>query len=478
MSFVVEPERRIPVYMKADVVVCGGGVAGLGAAIAAARNGANTLLIERNNALGGDASVAGSALLYESEGTARGILKEMVDRMVKEYGAIPDFPVGLATTIREMVVYEPEALKQVALDLCEESGVKLLLYTQFAAPIMEGNEIMGVFIENKSGRQAVLSNVVVDCTGDADIAARAGVPCVKGRETDNKMRPVTLYFRVGDVNFEKLKVFAEENSDQVPRGGKTVDTERGVIYLNGFYKMVGESVKRGELDPYLGYYLRFDNLTAGNSCRVNTTRVYNVDPTNGEDLTKAELRCRKQIKSLMNFFRKNIPGFESAIVLETCAHIGIRESRHIRGEYILSLEDLNRRFDDAIWGHHCMWGPEWDLHDADGPEGDLNRMVKPPTVMNRYEFQVPYRCLVPKKIDRLLVAGRCISAIDFMRWETRSIESCFYTGQASGTAAALCVETGVLPRQLDVKKLQRKLVEQGYFLSDTSLSFEDVSDLA
>src|ERR1035437_3215526 len=150
MSFVVEPERRIPVYMNVNVVVCGGGAAGLGAAIAAARNGANTLLIERNNGLGGDASVAGSAPLYESAGTARGILKDMVDRMVKEYGAIPDFPMGPGSEIKQTIVYEPEAFKQVALDLCKESGVKLLLYTQFADPIMEDNEVRGVFIENKS----------------------------------------------------------------------------------------------------------------------------------------------------------------------------------------------------------------------------------------------------------------------------------------------------------------------------------------
>jgi ribulose 1,5-bisphosphate synthetase/thiazole synthase len=468
MSFVIEPERKIPVYTKNDVVVCGGGVAGLGAAIAAVRNGVGTLLIDRNNALGGDASIAGSALLYESAGATRGILKEVVDRMVKEYGAIPDLPVGPENMT---VVYEPESFKQVVIDMCEESGVKLLLYTQIAGPIMEGNEIKGVFIENKSGRQAVLSDVVVDCTGDADVAAGAGAPYIKGRETDNKIRPVTLYFRVGNINFEKLKKFAEENSDQVPGGGRTVNLERGVILLNGFYKLVGEAVRSGDLDPYLDYFLRFDNLTAGNSCRVNTTRVYNIDPTNAEELTKAELRCRKQIKMLMRFLREKIAGFESAVVLETSAHIGIRESRHITGEYVLSPDDFDKTFDDAVWSHSCKWTPGYDMHDPDGPEGDLNRMVKKPitSTMKVYRFQVPYRCLVPQNIEHLLVAGRCISATGYMRWETRSIESCIYTGQAAGTAAALCSKTGVLPRKLNVKNLQQKLLAQGYTPVDVSM---------
>lgn len=210
---------------------------------------------------------------------------------------------------------------------------------------------------------------------------------------------------------------------------------------------------------------------------MNTTRAYGIDPTNGEDLTNAELRCREQIKLFMKFFREKIPGFEAAVVLETGAHIGVRESRHIRGEYVLSAEDFNRRFEDAIWGHKCSWCKGWDMHDPDGPAGDLSRMVNSHP-MKKYDFQVPYRCLVTLKIDRLLVAGRCISAIEIMRWQTRSIESCFYTGQSTGTAAAISIQSGVLPRNVDVKKVQRKLVEQGYYLSDTSLSFKDVADLA
>lgn len=460
MAFIIEPERKIPVYTKTDVVVCGGGAAGLGAAVSAARSGANTLLIESNNALGGDASIAGSAVLYKSD-SPKGIVRELIDRMVAEQGAIPDFPIGPAKEIKQTVLYEPEVFKQVALELCEESGVKLLLYTNFASPIIEDKEVKGVFIENKSGRQAVLSDIVIDCTGDADVAARAGVPCLKGRESDSKTRPVTLYFRVGNVDFAAFKKFAEQNSDQVPGGGKTIDNDRGAILLNGFHKLIGDSVKKGELDPYLAYYVRFDNLTIGNSCRVNTTRVYDVDPTDGEDLTRAEIRCRKQIQSLMSLFRKNIPGFESAIVLETSAHIGVRESRHIVGEYALSTEDFDKKFDDAILSNSCLWKPGFDMIGPDGPSDELSQMVSPPAMMKRYQYQIPYRCLIPKNVERLLVAGRCISVADFMRWETRNIESCFYLGQVAGLAAAMCTENEILPRHLDVKKLQTKLVNIG-----------------
>jgi flavin-dependent dehydrogenase len=178
MNFVVEPEKKIPIYAQEDVVVCGGGVAGIGAAIAAARSGASALLIERNNGLGGDASVAGSALLYQNAKDARGILRELIDRMVEMNGVVTDFrtdypPHNLGSGPGvDFVVYEPETFKQVALDMLEEAGVKLLLYTQFSAPIMQGNKTIGVFVENKSGRQAILSKVVLDCTGDADVAAR------------------------------------------------------------------------------------------------------------------------------------------------------------------------------------------------------------------------------------------------------------------------------------------------------------------
>ena len=473
MEFIVEPEKKVPVYGREDVVVCGGGVAGLGAAIAASRNGAATLLVERNNGLGGDASVAGSALLYQSARDARGILKEMIDRMVAANGAVTDFktdypPHNLGTGPGvEFVVYEPETFKQVALDMLEEAGVKLLLYTQFSEPILRGNEVAGVFLENKSGRSAVLSNVVLDCTGDADVAARAGVPCVIGRETDNKIRPVSLYFRVGNVDFKRLKDFAEEHEDEVPGGGKGVDLDHGVIVMNGFNKMVKEAVKLGELDPAVEFYVRFDNLIAGNSCRVNATRVYDIDPTNGEDLTRAELTARKQIRQLMSFLRKRIAGFEYAIILETAAHIGVRESRHIVGEHVLSSDDFGRKFDDAVWAKKTLWGPGTDMHDPDGPAGDLGRFLSPAST-SRHDFQIPYRCLVPKQVERLLVAGRCISATGIMRWNTRSIQSCLYTGQVVGTAAALAVQGKVPPRLVDVKELQMRLLDQGFLPSDVS----------
>jgi hypothetical protein len=473
MNFVVEPEKKIPIYAQEDVVVCGGGVAGIGAAIAAARSGASALLIERNNGLGGDASVAGSALLYQNAKDARGILRELIDRMVEMNGVVTDFrtdypPHNLGSGPGvDFVVYEPETFKQVALDMLEEAGVKLLLYTQFSAPIMQGNKTIGVFVENKSGRQAILSKVVLDCTGDADVAARAGVPCVLGRETDNKIRPVTLYFRVGNVDFKRLKAFAENHADEVPGGGKGVDLERGVVVLNGFNKMVKEAVTLGELDPSVEFYVRFDNLIAGNSCRINTTRVYDINPTNGEDLTRAELMARKQIQQIMKFLRAKIDGFESAVVLETAAHLGIRESRHIVGDYVLSPEDFAKKFDDAIWAKKTLWGPGTDMHDPDGPAGDLDRFLGPAWT-DRHDFQIPYRCLVPKDIEGLLVAGRCISAIGSMRWNTRSIQACLYTGQVVGTAAALAAEDDVLPRNIDVKTLQSSLLEQGFLPSDVS----------
>ncbi len=473
MNFVVEPEKRVPVCGQEDVVVCGGGVAGLGAAIAAARNGATTLLIERNNGLGGDASVGGSALLYQSARDARGILKEVIARMVAENGAVTDFKtdypphnLGSGPGV-EFVVYEPETFKQVAMDMLEEAGVKLLLYTQFSEPLMENNTITGIFTENKSGRQAVLSKMVLDCTGDADVAARAGVPCVLGRETDGKIRPVSLYFRVGNVDFQKLKAFAVEHADEVPGGGKGVDLDRGVIVLNGFNKMVKEAVKSKELDPDVEFYLRFDNLIAGNSCRINTTRVYNIDPTNGNDLTRAELRARKQIKQLMRFLRNKIAGFEAAVVLETAAHIGVRESRHIVGQYVLAPSDFGKKFEDSVWAKETVWGPGEDMHDPDGPAGDLGRFLSE-AKWTKHSFQIPYRCLVPKGVEGLLVAGRCISASGSMRWNTRSIQSCLYTGQVIGTAAALAVESKVLPRLVDVKVLQRRLVDQGFLPSDVS----------
>jgi FAD dependent oxidoreductase len=455
-----EPARRISIAGRYDVLICGGGSAGLAAALAASRSGASTLLVELNGFLGG---VATAALVSEFGGQAgydymSGVAKEMADRLIAR---------GQATPGRFRTSFESEAFKHAALEMLQQAGAHLLLYTLIADAIVIDRCIRGVIVENKSGRQALLSKVVVDATGDADVAACAGASVVRGREGDGRMRPVSLFFRVGNIDVEQLLRFIRENPQQfAPDPSKNImDLDRNppMVRPMGFFDLVRQAKEKDDY-PEECHYLRIDNLNLGQRmATINTTRVYDVDGTRAEDLTQAYLKGVEQMRRVLAFLNAYVPGFSHSYLLDTAPVLGVRETRRIVGEYVLSEADIveARSFPDVIGvpGYRHTRGGA--VHSPDGQEGAESDVVNREAIDELFVYGIPYRCLLPVGVEGLLVAGRCISATHAADGYTRVIPSCMLTGQAAGTAAALAAQADIFPRQVDVSRLQRSLAGQG-----------------
>ncbi len=454
METIHEPGRDIPVFANVDVVVAGGGPAGLGAALAAARNGASTIMVERLSFLGGTATAAPMPLLNVSLNTLSGIGHELFGRLVEQGGA----------TDGRVLSFDPEAFKEAALGMCTQAGVHLLFYTWVVAPIKQGEQIKGVIIENKSGRQAILANTVIDCTGDADVAAAMGVPTVKGREEDGKMRPVTTLFRLGNVDVHKVVAYSRAHPEEftVDKNKNVLDIEQGSVRIEGFYDTVRRAREAGELDRNI-HYLRMEGVDVERSIVfINNVRVYNIDGTNGADLSNAEIEARRQMRQLAAFIKKYIPGCERSFVVDSAVSIGVRETRRVRGDYLLTREDCfaHKHFEDGIIELHRRVLEGHEIHSPDGGEGGENDATRKASGVERC-FQIPYRSLLPRNAEGLLVAGRSISGThDADAW-FRGIYSCIGMGQGAGTAAALAVQAGVTPRQVDVQTLRERLAKQG-----------------
>ncbi len=439
----------VPVTSETDVIVVGGGPAGIAAAIASARNGARTLLAERYGFLGGMATaglVGPFMTCYDIEGKEpiiAGIFKELVDRLVAVGAAIDPAGVkgfsafgGYHSYGHEHVTpFDPEALKYVAQEMVLEAGAELKLHTFFVDSIVEAQEITGLITVTKSGLEALRAQIVIDTTGDGDVAARAGAPFGKGRADDGRMQPVSLFFRVGNVDDDTVQAYMDANPED-----------------ECFAHLVAQAREKGD------FYLPKDHVTMFRTPRpgewwANASRIHGVDSTHSEQLTQAEIKGHRQVMVLVEFLRQYVPGFERCYLIDTATQIGVRESRRITGEYVLTADDVYeaRRFEDAI----ARVSFPIDIHDVSGGGGVFEGPKAGPY------YTIPYRCLVPLKVENLLVAGRPISATHEAHGSLRVMPPCFATGQAAGTAGALALETDVRPRDIDVELLRDSLAQQG-----------------
>lgn len=413
MKYVEEPSRKIPIVAEVDVVVVGGGVAGIAAAIAAARLRANVILIERYGFLGG---MATAGLVITVPPMKKGLQVEFAKRL-EELNAYVLLRKPLGVSPQDISrVFDPEVFKIVIVGMLKEAGIRILLHTLVVGVISRNNAVKGVIIENKEGRQVILAKTVIDASGDADLSYFANAPYIK--ETDF---PVTLMFNMVGV-----------------------DVDRVLSFLGDFGRLreiVREAANEGELsllletEPSLGAPgLYLQTTVHPDELNVWGGNLFGVDGTKAEDLTHAEIVVREQAKILADFLKKKVPGFEKSRIEHTAAHVGIRETRRIIGEYTLTLDDMKG-------------------------DKEVRDVVAKPFAGSR--IAVPYRCLLPKKIDNLLAVGRCISATPEALVTLRLIPACIATGQAGGTAAALSVRKKTPPKQLDVKILQRALRDQG-----------------
>jgi hypothetical protein len=453
---VLEPAREIPVVAEVDVLVLGGGSAGIGAAIAAAREGASTLLVERNSFLGGAATANLLSKWSQHREQLYGLPNEFVDELLARNAA----------AVGRVINFDPEVFKKTALDKVHEAGASLLFYTDAAAPIMKDGAVAGAFLENKSGRQAVLARTTIDCTGDADLAFRAGAPMAKGREEDGKMRPMALIFRMGNIDFHRVVDYARKHPDQFHANPnwQVNDVEKGVVRISGFFDIVEAGSRSGELYEDC-HYIRMEGVdVAHGMCFVNTSRIYKVDGTNASDLTKAEIEARNQVAVWERFIRKHVPGCENAFVVDTAVNMGVRETRRIVGEYVLTEDDIvaGTAFGDRlvyVRGH--LAAPGMEVHNPDGNEGSAQDIHGRTHLHPERRFYIPYRCLLPQNVNGLLVAGRCLSASHAADKYTRNQVWCMKMGQAAGTAAAVAAKDGVTARAVNVGRVQARLKAQG-----------------
>jgi FAD dependent oxidoreductase len=453
---VTQLESQIPIVDRVDVVVAGGGVAGLSAAIGSGRTGAKTLLIEGQGFIGGIATASLMTLWTIPSPFVNGIAREIYEGLYRGKGAV----------LGKSVPFHPEAFKVLSLRMLHEASVKLLFYTWVVDAIKEGNRVVGLVVENKSGRQAILANCIVDTTGDADVIARSGAPWVKGRETDSKMRPVTLMFRMENVDIDKISEYRDQQPGEFSPdpGHNALDKDTGLVRLDGFFTLTEAARTRGEIDKNC-HYLRLHGIVRSGRgvITINSTRIYNVDGTSTEDLTQSYLEGERQIQQLVNFLQKHVPGFEESSLLDSAPSLGVRETRRIRGEYVLSEDEIATPivFPDAIarvYGH-VPTGVE--IHSPDAGEGGANDPYVRGLKLEMREFFVPYRSLVPLQVDGLLVGGRCISVTHEADSSTRTQPVCMATGQAAGIAAGIGAQRGVQPRQLNVHLIQQELLRQG-----------------
>ncbi|MCW2760695.1 MAG: dependent oxidoreductase [Marmoricola sp.] len=454
----LEERMRYPVVAEVDVVVAGGGPAGIGAAIGAAREGARVMLVERNSFLGGTATAVQMATWDMAVERMTGYSYDLATELVERGGAVGG---GVS------VPFDPEIVKQVTLEHIRKNDIDLLLYSSICGPVMDGDVVKGIIVENKSGRQALLAKTVIDCTGDADVAARAGATYVMGREKDNAMRPMTVLVRLGGMDLPKLVDYARSHPEDFDPDTSfhVLDIENGLLRIIGFYSYCEAGHERGDLDRGINY-LRFEGVQVDKGVAfVNSVRIFNVDGTNAFDLTKAELQAREQIEQLVAFIQANIPGCEESYVIDTSSNMGVRETRRIVGAHTLTEEevhDTDHHPSDSIAKIWRYLAPGLDSHSPDpgveGSKGDLlHRGAERPLI----SFQIPYGVLVPENVDGLLVGGRSISTTHMADRATRGMYCCMVTGQAAGTAAALAAASGTTPRNVNIDDLQKALVRQG-----------------
>jgi hypothetical protein len=410
MDWIIEPERKIPVTSEVDVLVCGGGFAGVAAAVCAARMGVKVLLVERYGFLGG---LVTGGLVITTPPLDNGINREIGERLRAKGVYAPLQKPGAEMIALKMHAIDPEVVKYELVQMLGEQQAQLLLHTLIVGSIVEEGTVKGVLIENKAGRQAIRAKMVVDCSGDADVAAFARAPfrVVK--------KPITMMFNLAGVDVDRV----------LDRVGN----------WSNLKNVVTDAVQRGALAFDLGTTLEWGTPGVHAECLIHPGEINvwsgnlrGVDALDPNQLTTAELITREHVMRLVAFLRKDVPGFEQSWITLTSPILGVRATRQIVGGISPTMQEVrNIRFADTVAKPYA--------EDA---------------------IRLPYGSLLPQRVENLLVAGRCISADEEAMGQLRLIPVCSATGQAAGTAAALAVRQGVTPRRLDPSDLQTALREQ------------------
>lgn len=454
----IQYTKTVKTVIETDVLVMGGGTAGFGAAVAAARNGAHTLLIERLSMLGGMATaglVGPFMTCYDNdaeEQLVKGIFDELCLRTEARGGAIHPSKVEGMTSYssyymashRHVTPYQSEVLAVVMEEMLVESGAQMLFNVQVTDCITKAGKLDYVIVNMKEGIAAIRAKLFIDCTGDADAAYFAGVPTWLGEKGTGVMQPVTLFFEVGNIDRDKYLSELEANKSKL-------DSHTA----NCFAQYVEEARRNGDWTLDRNELGNYEQNIPGR-WKINTTRIAYIDATSTSDITKALIEGRRQVQEVVAFMKKYLPGCKEVQLIQVATALGVRETRHIVGKYELTAEDIlsRKHFDDAI----CTFGYAIDIHNSTG--GGVTF-----TCVDRY-YTIPYRCLIPENCDNMLVAGRSICGSSEASASYRVMPACIAMGQAAGTAAAIALKSGVNPENVDVVKLRNTLLEQGAVIKD------------
>jgi hypothetical protein len=455
MNTIKEAARETKVIREADVVVVGGGPGGIGAAVSAARNGADTVLIERYGYLGGMGTgglVTIIPLLTDYTGKQQiiGITQEWIDRLEarnavdypkKEHWGSMDkeivryyFERSFFMTRLDRVSYaaiiDAEISKFILNEMVEEAGVKTYCHAWGTEPIMEGNHCKGVIIESKSGRQAILGEVVIDATGDGDLFPYAGIEFEDNIPPNFRIANLALCFWIAGVDYKKAMDFRRNHSKE-------------------FMELSRKAMEAG---AQAGFFP--SNLPDQDSVFWFHNRYPNKSQVDVEELTRVEFLGRKTAVRTLDFYKKNIPGFEKSFLVLTGPQIGTRSSRRMIGEYQLTEKDLsdNQPFEDTIA----------IFPDLDRGQESLDHPL----------MYIPYRCLLPKNVDNMFVACRAFSSDEHVQEWFNLIPHCIAFGEAAGTASAMALQAGVGIKNVDITALQKKLSDQGVPLPDVTKKVE------
>ena len=456
-NYIDIPCRKAVLAAETDVLVVGGGPAGLGASLGAAAAGAKVILVEQYGFCGGHATVClvnPFMSFYTNEGepvyhntvfptdhgpgrpVVGGVLQKLINRLIDVGGALRPSPENGFT-----LPFDPEILKRVYEDMVDEAGVDYLLHSFACDTVMKGRSIDSVIFLSKSGPLSIKASVAIDCTGDGDIAALSGAPFEIGRRKDGLVQPATLIFRMVDFDKREFDNYLHGHPGQWSG-------------VQGLTDLIEEASRRGDLDLAREDILFFGSVRE-REITVNSTRV-NVLGTDVWDLSRAEREGRSQMAQIENFLRKYVPGFGRSYAVQSGASIAVRETRRVTGEYVMTEDDVlqARSFGDVIArGTYPI-----DIHNPKGKGTVLKR------VPQGKAYDIPLRCLTPLGVDNLMIAGKCISGSHEAFSSYRIMATSVATGQAAGVCAALSARSGVINRKVPARDVQDELLRQGAFL--------------